>query len=799
MRFIDDPTQRKDLRHIQPMLAEPGLFTVRGLQLIVLEDNGDESVTVKCPTFGVSMDRNKRNDFAFISRSLKNIGATENKYARYELYLHTANKPAKGGEGEIHETIIRWDYNSRRYWPEIVQRRVDEYMTQCQSRYRSLYTSQEGVNSLAMIPLSKAVDAAPFRPEGIIKDSYNHIVGLTFRSKAGSSTLVGLPVVDDGVISISSAFSIKSIYLDWEDFKAAPVDEVVNYYRRNLEPLFSLYPGYIIKYIAKQKADGRIVAVQLENGIYIPVAPPKDEASLSALGLDSVKVDQFQWVIDKLIAGQPSRAKANASNDWVNVLEKTRTEKGCGFDSELMRKSSYVQFEELYQQFRLMVSNWLVSAKAGSGVRKSVEEIIFNSDLPEYERRKRLYIFISSSLLSWFYPDEEKWEAPVSFLRKDCRVIDSPEACTGTCFWKEDESKCLLHVDATTEIGEREVSTPELFTKRVIDELVRFPAKRKQLMKRGEISRVSTIVQAVRQGDQYIIPESSPTWTNLLRLDWARQVPEEPKYYEEMSREAPETLSPVSAISTDTAIPASLQAILGRDTRFKLKVPDIKDRTQPLAPFTAILGVTLGQLGLEDTATGMTRDNLIKYVSLTSKPIGVINIVSAPTAAGAGAVAENIDTYEAEFIRPFSGSFDAVTILVFLPDQIGLLMEEDGDPTVKISALPEALQKKWRTASLVQKKPAVAREPTVVDNAPKPPILIGRNPIIKPKRRPLVANTVSAPFVEREKVANTIKPKATRRKPRVANNVSAPLVEREKVANTTKSQSTLRKPKVANA
>ena len=170
IRFIRDPTQRKDLRHIQPLLAEPGLFTSRGVQLVVLEDNGDEQVTVKCPTFGVSADRNKRNDFAFISRSLKYIGATDNVYARYELYLHTSNKAAKGGEGEVHETIIRWDYASRRFWPEIVQRRIDEYMTQCQSRYRSIYTSQEGVNPMAMIPLSKAVDAAPVRPEGIVKD-----------------------------------------------------------------------------------------------------------------------------------------------------------------------------------------------------------------------------------------------------------------------------------------------------------------------------------------------------------------------------------------------------------------------------------------------------------------------------------------------------------------------------------------------------------------------------------------------------------------------------------------------------
>jgi hypothetical protein len=36
IRFIRDPTQRKDLRHIQPLLAEPGLFTTRGIQLVIM-------------------------------------------------------------------------------------------------------------------------------------------------------------------------------------------------------------------------------------------------------------------------------------------------------------------------------------------------------------------------------------------------------------------------------------------------------------------------------------------------------------------------------------------------------------------------------------------------------------------------------------------------------------------------------------------------------------------------------------------------------------------------------------------
>ena len=665
--FIQDPMQRKDLRHIQPILSEPNLITTRGIQLIVLEDT--EPVSIKCPAFGVSIDRNK-NDFAFVSRSLKNMGS--NKYAKYELYFHTSNKPGKGGENEIHETIVRWNYASRKVWPEIVKHRVDEFMTQCQSRYRSIYTSQDGINQMALIPLSNAVNTLSAQNiDGIIKDSYNHIVGITIRAKG---SLITLPVVDDGVISISSAFSIKNIYLDWDDYKSAPADVILAYYRTNLEPLFGLYPGYKIQHAVKKIDENKIIALQLENGIYIPASPPKED-----IDLNIVTVKQFEWSINKEIAG--------ISSNWNKIIEGKENE--CGVDTAV-RESTNIQFEELYQQFRLMVSNWLTSYKAGSGIRKDIEDIIFNSNLPEYEKRKRMHIYISSTFISWFYADKEKWESPVSFLRKDCRLIDNEEACSGTCFWKE-EGKCSLHVDAMTKVGGKNVSTPELFTKRIIDELVRFPIRRKQLMTKGDISKISVIVQPIRQGDQYIIPESSPTWTNLLRLDWAKQIPEEPKYYEEMSRDEEE--------KKREELPQILKDILG-DTHLTLHVSDSFDAIQ------SVLGVSFDKLGIKD----INKDNLAKYVKYTSKPIGMIDL----------------NNNDIKFVRPFSGSFSYVMILV-LSDKIGILMDDE-NYYVNITSLPESLKVLYNKASLVR----VEKAPEVINTK---------------KHVPLIAAKVSEPLV----------------------------------------------------
>jgi hypothetical protein len=636
---------------------------------------------------------------------------------------------------------------------------------------------------MAMIPLSKAVDAAPYRPEGIVKDLYNHIVGVTFRSKPGATTLVTLPVVDDGIISISSAFSIKNIYLDWDDVKAAPVEDVISYYKKNLESLFSLYPGYKVKYIARQAVDNKIVAVQLENGIYIPAAPPKNEIKMEEFSMKIVTVDQFEWQIDKQIVGVK---KPTNNEKWENTLDNTITEKKCDIDPELLRKSTFVQFEESYQQFRLIVSNWISTKHAGSEIRKGIEDIIFNKDLPEYEKRKRLYIYISTTLLSWFYPDDdESWEAPTALLRKDCRLIDKEENCTGSCYWKTGENnsgKCLLHVHDTTQLseipGKRDVSTPELFVKRVIDELVRFPNRRKQLMRQGShhIYKISAIIEPILQDDQYIIPESSPTWTNLLRMDWASHIPEKPQYYEEMSRnaEASDEKTPQGEL------PPKLQEILGEDTHLRISLPDVPSKSHPFVPFQSVLGVTLQEIGLDNDSTKINESNLIKYVKIKSKPIGIFDLTT-----------DNI-----YFLRPYMGSFDSVTILVVLDTQIGLLIQEHGDSTVKISALPENIQEKWKNAALVplKTKPPIAAMPEVVT--------VAENPIVvKPKPKPLIAQIKYKPLVKSDPqpapppVSQHKDEKPRRKRPQIAPNNTRKANNKNKNKNTRVTKK--RKPPIA--
>lgn len=712
IEFINDPSQRKELRHIQPLLAEPGLFRKEGLQLLIVEDHGSDPVTVKCPIFGVSLDRQHRNEIAFISRTI-----TERKNARYELYLYTSNQTARGAQGGVHEPIIRWNYESRQFWPAIVKTRIDEYFNQCQSRYRTVYLQQPSIHSMALLPLSKAIDAWPETIEGLVKDAYNHIMGLTFRIKAGKDApVVMLPIVDDGLISVTH--SVDHVYLDIEDVNLAPLEDAIVYYQTKLASLFSLYPGYHIKYVARRKKGdeyGPVDALQLENGIYLPTGSSKQPAQWEEEGRRKEMLQQWkiqgmvsythmQWEIDAEISGKKWNPTESTFKSSLSQLD---PDASCG--KEPMHEATNDQWESSYQQFRLMVCNWLTTDRAGPSVRDAIERIIFNHNLPEYERRKRLFIYLSPILLTWFYPDDnEKWDTGITtLLRKDCQLIDEPDACTGSCHWKQDEGKCLLHVSATTTLGDsRKVSTPDLFTKRVIDELVRFPARRKQLFQPGGVSHVRPLVQAIHEGDQYIIPESSPTWTNLLRMDWTPPAPEQPRYIEEHSRSE----EPVEERKESDDIPPTLQEILGDSKRYQLIVPEVRTLKSmiPLLPFTSILGISLDRLGLPNTAKRFTKEALIQYVTQMILPIGMINLTGQ---------LEN-EEHSIQFVKPQGGLFTAVTILVFLPDRSGVLVEEAGIPTVKTEHLPPALMERWKSAGRILIKHSKPAAVETVDDLP---------------------------------------------------------------------------------
>jgi len=675
IEFLNDKTQKKEIRHFSSFLAEPGILTRNGLQLIVLEwdppsgkeEVASENVKVRCMPYGYSADRHENTDFAFVWRDGRGY---------YELMVHTHNEPKKGAKVAVHEYEIRWKRENEASWPPIVTQRINEFTTQCVSNYRTVYTPQRGVDSLAMVPLSQAVLKIKRQAAGLVRDAYNHAVCVLYPLKAGKltrdSALVAIPIVDDGWIPRMD--NKYNVYLDMENFTPAPVDLLIAYYKANLEDIFSLYEGYQVKNVVVRRADKKVCAIQLANDLFIRAAAPSKGTDIAGLGYPVIEVDRMEWTIN------------------------TELSKPCGSEADIRMESTTAKMEELYQQYRYMFSNWIAGPKAATG-RTLLQEILFQGGLPDYEKRKRLEIVFGSLLRRWLVPDAEPWELPETFLRKDCRVLDEA-SCTGSCAWKKAEGRCGLHVDAMVTIGtdkkvDRVVSTPNLFSYRLMDELIRFPQRRKELRSLG-VKKLRAITGPIRTGDQYIIPENSTTWINLLRMDWMPK--DVPKFYEEMASETgPE--EPVKGPS----LPADLAALLGPNP---YKLWTAKDD----ASLAKVLSVPLTDLDIEPGTVAIPRAALEAYVDLAGTSVGIVDPA----------------TGSISFVRAKENQ-DRAIVIVYLADGFGLLTEKPGSPYVSVERMPATLLNKWdtvKTVKLVRKKVAPASLVSVT-KASTVPTLVG--------------------------------------------------------------------------
>ena len=159
------------------------------------------------------------------------------------------------------------------------------------------------------------------------------------------------------------------------------------------------------------------------------------------------------------------------------------------------------------------------------------------------------------------------------------------------------------------------------FMFRLYDDLIRFPQKRDELFD-NEVSRLSIPLEAMLIGNQWIIPESSSTWTDLLRLEWAKEKIEKPKYYEEMSSDGATKTKPefLEYISADNI--AWLGA--GADSLFSW-TPPLTDETlkQPYLPFTSIFGSAY-EAGLPVEQKEITEDILGRLAERRNKSIIVV-------------------------------------------------------------------------------------------------------------------------------------------------------------------------------
>ena len=492
--YMKDTKSTKEYRQFAQLLSLKNILywedtrkTQRsnGILFIVLEVKADSSIEVRCPPYGVN-DRQTGPDgcdVAFILHYESGI---------WEPLFHIKSDPAS----QVFETTMVFTRDTYANWPAAVKKRVAEFEKMCHSSGLGVYTDSPFIESNSLIKLGEAMEINS-EVYSIMRDIYNHVSFVIFKEDDG---LVLLPVIDDG-----NVYPLLRIDLEWRSFykKLASPETVRSFYETKIPEKYK--DAYqIVRTVRLDKTDivrEFINALQLSSGLHVPVKS-SDNAEEIADGTE------LAWSIDRKIAF------GNTTPDTTLTVD-------------------YKEFEEIYQHLRFSFANWF--ALAPGNLKTQINNIIFkegkaNIDLPLYEKRQRLLIILENEIMSWLDSSVNIPSRKPSLKRIDCRVVVEEEGCKDRCVWKGDSSKCLLHVPSTIDLGTGQVNAINLLIKKLIEELIRFPMKRNDLLQQG-VSQYVKITEAIRYEDQYIVPENLPAWSELLRMEWTKK--KESKYIEE--------------------------------------------------------------------------------------------------------------------------------------------------------------------------------------------------------------------------------------------------------------------------
>jgi hypothetical protein len=693
---LDNPTSIKQLRVFGELLQVPGLFMAdgRSLLLLVIEADFDDPlrpVRVLCPAYGINPNARDNADIAFVVRfTSKDPKTGEETQPFYEPLLYTQNYPASTTKGEIHQHWFVFQRAQESSWPQQIKGRVKAFLGQCDGPGRMPYASQSGPDPYAMISISQLREflgkgmpemmGKVKQPNGILRDSYNHVAALLYQT-SGKDRYITVPVVDDGYIYPE----IAHVELDWDGYEPATVDEIVTFYTNYVRFRFSaLYPGYFPKYQVKSATEDRVIAVQLENGLFIPAQPPKKAVDLPVSPARGV---EFEWKINKKL---------------VDVNE-------VPFETAEAIDMKFVN--ELYEHFRLSFANWIV--KPGSEtIKGSILEIVTNDALPLNEKRKRMDILLRSTLEKWLDVDSEREVTEFEILRKDCIAIepDSKGNCTGTCRWLDGDGagskgKCRIHVPA--EAGNKRINTVLLFSQRLYDELIRIPFKRTELMERG-VGKLKVPTDAVLLGDQWILPDSSTQWVELKRLEWAIETYDKPRFFEEMSRE------PSTEPSQFLRRPADeIVAFLGAGAeKLFIWTPPVNDtsRREPYIAFAPFMG-----FAFSDAKIGLPRDAIVMTQTAATE---------AAKRAGKILVFANVTKNTFIIGRPLPSQPVKGYIIFLEQDGVlpSLLVNGPKSPSLTFDLIPENLKVAIKRSAPVFRREGAAAAPMPVFKKAEPTI-----------------------------------------------------------------------------
>jgi hypothetical protein len=480
LTYLADTRKPKQLRHLEHLLAQPGVITPRGLLLVVLEQTGDR-IEVVCPTFGIP----PASVFGDVPIAFMWHDKRDESWEPIVLYNGTKNAVILFGERTPDlESVPRHLRTSLQRW-------IREWRSASLGCGRPappphVWTPDRDTSGLPRYTQLRR----KLTITALVRDRSNRLAGVLAAAGAEGGAQVFVPCLDDGAL----ADSVPRVY------EATMIPEVaLDIYLRFYDDLAKEFPGLRpVRLLTRMRADPvQIIGFATATGTMVPTAP----TSTGGRSLPEQQIDAFPWERDALILRAPDAlaGAATAADESTASVEE--------------------QLAEAYQHVRLTLSYWLLRDARGPALRDSLAALL-RSSLPLYEKRKRADILLEPVLREWVSVEQTTTRRTLSLLRQDCLALTEEAQCAGACRWSG--GRCLIHAP-TREEG---VDPVRIFAARLSDEILRYSTKQRELFEQ-HVPEIRVPRGIVRTGNELymaIRPKESAL-TVMDRLGFTGLVP----------------------------------------------------------------------------------------------------------------------------------------------------------------------------------------------------------------------------------------------------------------------------------
>jgi len=480
MAYLADDKKGKQLRHIEHVMAQPGILMPRGLLFVVLEMNpATEKIEVICPSFGIPTS----SVFGDVPIAFLWHNRQDDSWEPLVLYNGSREAVRYFGERSAELELL----------PKSLRGSLQKWLHSWRSSSLGcgrpappphVWTPDRDTHSLPRLSLI-VKDGTVSK---LVRDRSNRLAGVILNT-------MYVPCLDDG----SLMDKIPRIF-EAETIPPVALEAYLKFYSELAVKYPSLKP---VALLSRKGDESQIIGFRTQVGTMIPVAPtPRPTTSFPVNN-----IDEFSWELD---------AKILKDMDTSSSFESGTLEESTARPEE--------QLAEAYQYLRLSLSRWLVRDVRGLTMRTSIN-VLLKQGLPLYEKRKRMDILLGPLISEWVAIDQTTGQKALSLLRQDCLTITEKDACEGSCSWSD--GRCLIHAPGTDPV--------RIFTARLSDEILRYPSQRRELME-GSVSAIRTPRGLLRIGDELYIATKpkEPAAAIMMRLGFTGQ--QAMRFPEEMLR-----------------------------------------------------------------------------------------------------------------------------------------------------------------------------------------------------------------------------------------------------------------------